>query len=87
MCKETVSIVQWVTLGLYLNIAPYKLERISVDCRSNLECLQQMLSVWLKSGAATWLSLVCALKKIGQSDLAKEIAKKKGVCVCVCVHE
>ena len=77
--------MQWVTLGLYLNIAPYKLERISVDSRSNLECLQQMLRVWLKTGAATWLSLVCALKKIGHSALANEIAKKKGVCVGVSI--
>ena len=89
VCKETVSVVQWFTLGLYLKIAPYELERISVDCSSNRERLQQMLSVWLKTGAATWLSLVCALKEIGQSDLANEIAKKKGVdmFVCACLHE
>ena len=85
MYKETVSVFQWFTLGVYLKIPPYKLEQISVTCRSNLKGLQQMLSAWLKTGAATWPSLVCALKKIGQSDLANEIAKKKGVCACMCV--
>ena len=83
--KETDRVVQWFTLGLYLKIPPYKLEQLSVECRfNNLKGLQKMLSAWLKTGAATWLSLVCALKKIGQSDLANEIAKKKGVCVDVC---
>ena len=83
--QETASVVQWFTLGLYLGIAGYKLEKISVDYRFNYEYLQQMLSAWLKTGAATWLSLVRALKKIGQSDLANQIANKKGVCMHVCV--
>ena len=85
VCEETASVVQWFTLGLYLKIAPYELERISVDYRFNREGLQRMLSAWLNTGAATWLSLVRALKKIGQSDLANQIAKKKGACVCVYV--
>ena len=52
VCEETASVVQWFTLRLYLKIAPYELERISVDYRFNREGLQQMLSAWLKTGAA-----------------------------------
>ena len=84
--QETASVVQWFTLGLYLGIASYKLEKISVDYRFNDEYLQQMLSAWLKTGAATWLSLARALKKIGQSDLANQIVKKKGVHACGCLR-
>ena len=88
---ETSSVVQWYTLGLYLRLPPCELDRINVDYRFNRECLLQMLSTWLKTGTATWPSLVGALTKMGQSDLAKKIAKKKGVCVhvcvCVCKHQ
>ena len=83
--EETASVVQWFTLDLYLRLAPSELERISVDYHFNREDLQQMLSAWLKTGEATWLSLVCELSKMGKSDLASKIARKKGVCVCVCV--
>ena len=87
MYEETASVVQWFTLGLYLKLAPSELERISVDYHFNHEGLQQMLGVWLKTGDATWHSLVCALKNMGQSDLASKIARKKGVCVCMFVCE
>ena len=83
--EETASVVQWFTLGVYLKLAHYELERIRVDYHFNHEGLQQMLSAWLRTGEATWISLVCALKKMGQSDLASKIARKKGVCVYMCV--
>ena len=82
---EISTVVQWYTLGLYLKLLPYELERINLECHFNVEGLAQMLSAWLKTGVATWLSLVRALKKMGQSNLANKIAKKKGMCLCACV--
>ena len=85
MFDETASVVQWYTFGLYLSVRPCELEIINLECRFNREGLARMLSAWLKTGEATWLSLVCALRKMGQSDLASKIARKKGMCVYVCV--
>ena len=79
--EETASVAQWFTLGLYLRIAPSKLEQIKADYRFSHEGLQQVLSAWLKTGDATWLSLVCALKKMGHSDMASKIGRKKGTCI------
>ena len=83
--EATSSVVQWYALGSLLKVAPCELERIDADYRFSHDGLVHMLSAWLKSGDATWLSLVHALRKIGQSVLASKIARDKGVCVCVCV--
>ena len=80
--EETASVVHWYTLGLYLRMMPSELERINLECHFNYEGLAQMLSVWLKTGHATWLTLVRALSKIGQNNLAIKIANKKGKCLC-----
>ena len=83
---ETNTVVEWYILGSFLNVTQDELKRIKADhpfnCRAGL---LQMLSSWLKSGDATWFSLVHALRKMGQSDLASTIAMNKGVCVFVCI--
>ena len=83
---ETASVVEWFTLGVYLNLMPCELERINLECHFNREGLAQMLSAWLKTGEATWLSLVCALSKMGQSHLASKIAENKGMCQHMCAN-
>ena len=78
--QETSRVVQWFSLGSFLKVTPYDLERINADYRFSHDGLVQVLSAWLISGDATWSSLVHALKKIGQSTLASKIARKKGMC-------
>ena len=77
--EETATVIQWYSLGLFLDVNPNELDRINTDYRFSHEGLVQMLGVWLKSGRANWFSLVHALMKMGQSNLATRIARKKGV--------
>ena len=76
---ETSCVVEWFALGSLLEVMSYKLEQINADYRFSHDGLTQMLSAWLKSGRATWFSLVRALRKMGRCELATKIAMKKGV--------
>ena len=74
---ETSGVVQWFALGSLLQVPCNELDRINADYRFSHEGLVHVLSAWLKNGAATWFSLVRALRKMGQNDLASKIAMKK----------
>ena len=62
---ETSSVIQWFALGSLLQVPCNELDRINADYRFSQDGLVHMLSAWLKNGAATWFSLVRALKKMG----------------------
>ena len=75
---ETESVIEWFTLGLYLNLPLTKLKKIDADYRFNEERRREMLAVWIKTGTATWSTLFCALNKMGLRSLGKDIANRRG---------
>ena len=80
MYEATADVVQWYTLGLFLNVKPSELERINYDYRFSKDGLKKMLSIWLQGGQATWSSLISALFKMGERTLAFRIAGSRGGC-------
>ena len=76
---ETASVVEWFTLGLYLNLSPTELEIINADFRfQSKPARREMLAVWLKTGKATWSRLIHALSQMGLRSLGEDIANRKG---------
>ena len=83
---ETASVTEWFTLGIYLNLPPTKLDIINADYRFQTEQAQrEMISLWMKTGNATWSSLLHALSKMGLRGLGKDIVIRKGWCM-ITVH-
>ena len=69
----------WFTVGVFLNVAHYKLEIIKRDNRDQcIECLREMLATWLKGADASPAALVQALGSAGMSALARKVAVKYG---------
>ena len=76
---ETASVTEWFTLGLYLNLPPAELEIINADYRfQTKQARRELLSLWLKTGNATWSNLIHALSKMGLRGLGKDIVIRKG---------
>ena len=66
-------------MGVFLNIAHYKLEVIKRDNRDqSMECLREMLATWLKGTDASPAALVLALRSAGMTMLARKVAVKHG---------
>ena len=66
-------------MGIFLNIAHYKLEVIKRDNRDqSMECLREMLATWLRGTDASPAALVQALKSAGMAVLARKFAVKHG---------
>ena len=77
--EETASVTKWFTLGLYLNLSPAKLEIINADyCFQTEQAQRKMLTLWLKTGNATWSCLIHALSKMGLRALGRKIVIRKG---------
>ena len=78
---ELNEVVNWYTLGIHLKLKPSTLEGIQRDFRDGRRAKEEMLKFWLEQepestlpeSAATWKSLVKALKIIDQRRLAKTI--------------
>ena len=76
---DEVRVDEWYTLGLNLKLSPTELDMINKDHRSDCRhALRKMLSVWLRTGNATWSSLFHALSKMGLRSLGKDIAESQG---------
>ena len=77
---DTASVIEWYTLGLYLNLPSIELEIINTNYRFQCkEARREMLAVWLKTGSATWSCLIHALSKMGLRTLGKSIANRRGL--------
>ena len=77
--SATRTVVDWFTLGIFLEIDFEQLEKIEKDYHGNLDrCRQKMLSNWIRSGNATWSILVNVLHSddVKEKAVAEEIAKK-----------
>ena len=73
------TVVDWFTLGIFLKIDFEQLKTIEKDYSGNLErCRQEMFSNWIRSGNATWSTLVDVLcsDDVKEKAVAEEIAKK-----------
>ena len=81
---ELSEVVDWHRLGLHLKVRPSTLEGIQEDFRDRRRAKEEMLKFWLEQdpestlseSAATWKSLVKALKVIDQRRVAKTIEEK-----------
>ena len=77
---------QWFSLGVQLKV-PYKnLKVISSDHRGDARrCMVEMIQCWLKNSLdAKWSTIILALAKIGEKDLAHKIAINHGMhYICV----
>ena len=77
--SATRTVVDWFTLGIFLKIDFEQLETIDNNYPGNLErCRQKMLSIWIRSGNATWSILVNVLLSddIKEKAVAEKIAEK-----------
>ena len=79
LCNELSTVSDWFQLGLKLGVPDYKLDEIqqsypSEGCsRWKLEALK----LWLQlKPNATWMSIVRALQRMEEKELAKRIRKK-----------
>ena len=76
---ETSSVTEWFTLGLHLKVSPTELDIINADYHfQTKQARREMLSLWLKTGNATWSCLIRALSKMGLQTLGKNIVARKG---------
>ena len=77
--SATSSVVDWLTLGIFLKVNYEQLKTIEKDYPGNLiRCRQEMLNNWIRSGNATWSILVNVLYSddVKEKAAAEEIAKK-----------
>jgi hypothetical protein len=68
----------WYDIGLRLNVLPETLEDIMIKGLNDNTSLRQVLTVWLRSGKATWSDLCQALRHetIGKGKLADSLLSK-----------
>ena len=72
---------QWFSLGVQLKV-PYKnLQVISSDHRGDTRrCMVEMIQCWLKNSLdAKWSTIILALAKIEENNLARKIAINHGM--------
>ena len=72
---------QWFSLGLQLKV-PYKnLNIISSNHKGDTRrCMVEMIQCWLKNALdAKWSTIVNALAKIGEKNLAHKMADSHGM--------
>lgn len=81
LVNELREVVNWSTLGLNLSIPFYELRRIQSKYGLDINGLMEMLDIWLKSGHASWISLLQALKVCGFYSLARRLSVKYGMLI------
>ena len=76
--SATSSVVDWLTLGIFLKVNYDQLKTIEKNYRDLNRCRQEMLSNWIRSGNATWSVLVNVLysEDVKEKAVAEEIEKK-----------
>ena len=77
LIAELKDVVDWFGLGVHLRLDVAKLKRIEAKNGNNEECKREMLQVWIDTvGDSDWSSIVKALRKIGENDLAEKLYTK-----------
>lgn len=74
---ELRDVVDWFGLGVHLRLDVAKLKGIEARNGDTEERKRKMLQVWIDTeGEADWPSIVKALRKIEENDLAEKLHKK-----------
>ena len=75
---ETVSVHDWITLGIALGLYVPHVNQIQQDYTSVRERQKHVLQNWLDTGNASWVALVDALKSplVAMDGLANQIELK-----------
>lgn len=73
------SVVDWRSLGLELRVPARKLS--AIQQKFPVDSLEQVILLWLQSNSSSgekcsWKALSSALKRIGESSIARRINKK-----------
>ena len=73
-----IEVDDWKLLGLLLELPSYELDRIKREGFNEREMIQNMVSLWLDSGNASWRALVQALFKplMNKEELARRISEE-----------
>ena len=69
---------KWRALGEALHVSKKDLEAISTQHSHTEDCLQAILIKWLPTLGATWHSVIDALWKVGEADVANRLKVKYG---------
>lgn len=84
VCQELKRFVaHWKKIGRALGLLAYQLEEIEGNNRTNSECLDKMLEIWIgqnysveKFGLPSWRTLCKALSQVADMKYFKELAEK-----------
>ena len=74
---ELKDVIDWFGLGVHLGMDIAKLKGIERRNGDIEECKHDMLQAWIDTeGEPSWYSIVRALRKIQENDLAEKLEKK-----------
>jgi len=69
---------KWRALGEALELSKKNLEAVGTQHSNTEDCLQGMLIKWLPTLDATWNSVIHALRRVGEADVAHNLKVKYG---------
>ena len=78
LVQELKEVNSWIPFGLMLGIKMPTLEAIQIENDTIADRRLHMLSHWNKQVTPTWSAVIQALRTIGMSRLASELAEKHG---------
>ena len=75
---ETVSVHDWISLGIALGLYAPHVNEIEQDYTSVRERQKHVLQIWLDTGNASWVALADTLKSplVAMDGLANHIEQK-----------
>ena len=77
LMAELKDVVDWFGLGVHLSLDVAKLKGIEAKNGDTEECKREMLQVWIDTiEESDWPSIVKALRKIEENDLAEKLYTK-----------
>ena len=69
---------KWRALGEALELSEKNLEAVGTQHSNTEDCLQAILINWLPTLDATWDSVIDALRRVGEADVANRLKVKYG---------
>ena len=76
---ELKTVRKWFRFGIYLEVPEWKLLEIEENKRGVIDaCRLQLFIAWGKRERRTWRKVVSALRAVGRTRLAEDLAEKYG---------